>query len=156
MLQKLIIFSLIFVTNKSISKDIYTVRGLSMSPLLKPGTKVELISNSSEIHKNDIVLYNYQGNSVPIIKRVIATHQDTIKFNSNHLYISKIILKNTLNEIYQFTEKQINFLSNYIHLNKIPKDTVLIFSDNISYSSDSRKFGPVSIFDLIGKVKVKK
>ena len=131
------------------------VQGDSMEPMLSNGKKIVLLKNYYQcdnlVNPGDIISYNYAGNANPLIKIIKVTDQDKVEIVDNKLKVNGEILKNSGAEEYIFNEKEIRMLSLYVKNENIPKDSFLIFGDNINDSTDSRKFGAVSAVDFLGK-----
>ena len=131
------------------------VNGNSMTPLLKNGGTVILLENyyrcGNHVKNNDLIAYNYAGSENPLIKKVRATDADIIEIVGNKLKINSEILKNSAGEEYIFSLRELKMLQLYIKNSHIPKDSFLIFGDNIHISTDSRRFGAVSASNFLGK-----
>ena len=142
-------------TNYQINKLEKIVNGNSMAPLLKNGDTVILLENyyrcGNHVKNNDLIAYNYTGSENPLIKRVRATDTDIIEIAGNKLKINSEILKNSAEEEYIFSLRELKMLQLYIKNSHIPKDSFLIFGDNIHISTDSRRFGAVSASNFLGK-----
>lgn len=131
------------------------VQGDSMEPMFKNGEETILLENyykcGNLIEKGDIIAYNYGGSENPLIKIVWATDRDEVKLAGDKLEINREILKNSAGQEFIFKESELKMLSLYIENKHIPKNSFLIFGDNINDSTDSRKFGAVSDSDFLGK-----
>ena len=131
------------------------IDGNSMSPLLKNGENINLLENyykcGNEVQKGDLVAYHYGGNERPLIKMVKVISEDEVEIIGKKINVNGEILKNSMEQEYVFSDGEIKMLSLYIKDKHIPKKTFFLFGDNVSLSTDSRKFGAVSPNDFLGK-----
>jgi len=132
-----------------------TVQGDSMEPMLLDRKEIILLENYYQCgnlaEPGDIIAYNYGGNKNPLVKIVKATDQDEVEIVDDKLKINGEILKNSAGQEYIFRTVEMKMLNLYIKDKYIPKNSFLIFGDNINDSTDSRKFGAVSANDFLGK-----
>lgn len=110
------------------------VLGPSMLPTLKSGRKVLVTSAYwllGPIHKGDIVVVHEFTGTGYFIKRVHSMGGDTVETSfaprSHRITDGKFV---------------------------VPEGMVHLIGDNLSQSEDSRKFGPVKIEQILGKVLV--
>jgi signal peptidase I len=134
-----------------------TISWNSMYPLLNNWDEINFIrgyytTNNPKI--GDLVDYNYAW-KYNYIKQVKSTDTDKVEIIWQNLHINWEIMKNSKWEIYKFNDNELKIIWLYVQNWKIPKDSVLIFWDNISVSTDSRKFWAVSKSDLLGKFEIK-
>ena len=134
----------------------------SMEPLIENGSVV-LFSSwyyddvKSEVKLWDIVLYDFKGEKHPIIKSIVARDSDSVELKNNTLFVNKKEVKNSAWESYNFSSSEQKMMKLYINKeNKIPNNSVFILWDNVKISRDSRKFGAVSMNDILWKVNLKK
>ena len=123
-----------------------TVSGRSMYPTLKHNDYL-LISKKSKPNKNDIVVIKRSGDTKYLVKRVIATSGDTLKFDSNNIYINDSKLK----ERYLNSEEEILYTDSSV---TIGDNCFYVLGDNRNHSGDSRIFGEVSREEIKGVVKL--
>lgn len=123
-----------------------TVSGRSMYPTLKDNDYL-LISKKSKPNKNDIVVIKRSGDTKYLVKRVIATSGDTLKFDSNNIYINDSKLK----ERYLNSEEEILYTDSSV---TIGDNCFYVLGDNRNHSGDSRIFGEVSREEIKGVVKL--
>lgn len=157
--------------NKIISIDLETETWCKIEESIKIvdwDSMYPLISNWSEIKffnyhykcskifpKNwDIVAYKYSWNINNLIKQVKVTDEDIVEISWNNLKINWELMKNSDWQEYIFSDGEIMMISLYINEWKIPKDSYLIFWDNINDSIDSRKFWAVSSNDILWKFEI--
>lgn len=139
------------------------VRGNSLSGLIEPGQTVKILFgfyDCNEIEREDIVAYNYAGNSEPIIKIVKGISGDKFQLElaesgDRHILINGEILKNSQNQPYVLNEKGYRMLSLYEKDYKgiIPQNAYLILGNLSNGSLDSSRFGLIDKSDILGKVK---
>jgi signal peptidase I len=111
------------------------VSGESMLPTLKSGQRV-LTSRAywlvGPIKQKDIVVIKDDGPTGYIIKRVYRMPGETVDWYNTP-------------EGFDFTKGEF----------KVPAGSVYVLGDNREVSEDSRKFGPVKLTDIIGKVVIR-
>lgn len=143
--------------NCIIEKNV-VVNGTSMQPKIKDQAIITIYENyyacGNAVNISDIIIHDYKGEPDPVLKIVKATSEDIVEIVGNQLKINNELMKNSVNEVYVFNNPEIRLLSLYIKDNHIPENSYLIFGDNISFSTDSRKFGAVSSVDFLGKLKL--
>ncbi|MFH1233433.1 MAG: signal peptidase I [Patescibacteria group bacterium] len=147
----------------NIKEEIKTVRGSSLEPLVLEGAKIKILPGyyqCYEIKRNDLVLYDYKGNEVPVLKIVKAIPQDTFRLvakdnDSYNLFINEKIAANSQGFPYIFNTKQSKMLFLYEKDYKavIPQNTYLLLGDQVNGSVDSTVFGLVDKSDILGKVE---
>ena len=138
-----------------IKKVLKIVDGTSMSPLLRNGQEINLLENyykcGNAIQKGDIVAYNYGGDKRPLIKIVSVISDDEVEIVGSKMSVNGEFLRNSVGQEYNFSKGEINMLKLYIKDKHIPEETYFLFGDNVSVSTDSRKFGAVSANDFLGR-----
>ncbi len=140
--------------NKIISWD-------SMFPFLENWSKIIFLKDyynicNKEIKKWDLVAYDYAWNINPLIKVVKIDWKDNVEIDWNIMKINWEVMKNSIWQIYIFSEWEINLISLYIKNWKIPENSYMIFWDNINDSIDSRRFWAISWNDILWKFDIKK
>lgn len=133
-----------------------SVKGNSMEPLIRNGSKVWLYHNyyhcGNEIQRGDIVAFHSAVEKIPLIKRVCATPEDEVAvLNGGFLLVNGDTLRNSAGELYRFNAGQSRMIGMYIKNGHIPKGSYLMFGDNVRVSTDSRNFGVCSAKEIIGK-----
>lgn len=139
--------------------EILTVSGTSMVPTLKDGDKIvvnklaygivkpygeKLLVQWKEPERGDIVIYLYDNKIV--VKRCIAAAGDSLEYSADNDYNYVLRVGNT--EI-ALTE------SHYLNLRNsktVPDGYILAVGDNYEQSVDSRTYGFVSTYNILGKV----
>ena len=152
----------LFVSN-NVSQIEKIVEWDSMEPLIEDGSGVLFSSwfyddeKKNDVKLWDIVLYDFKGEEHAIIKSVVARDSDNIEFKNNSLFVNKKEVKNSEWKSYNFSQAERRVMKLYINKEwKIPKNSVFILWDNVKNSRDSRKFGAVSMNDILWKVNLKK
>lgn len=155
LLMSVMIFFFIYI----FVAQLVQVSGVSMNPTLQDKDQLlaEKISLSlNNINKGDIIIFN----SVPddnnlshlLVKRVIATEGDTIKFENGFVYLNnKLLQEDYLDEnVYTNINSEHTLIESNEYL--IGKDSYFVMGDNRDESNDSRYFGSIYKNDILGKV----
>lgn len=146
-----------------ITTETRTVRGASLEPLIHEVEKVSLLAGYYDCHlveRNDIVAYQYAGNSAPIIKQVKGIPGDTfalILADANahlHIVVNGKILSTSEGISYALMPRKARMLALYVndYHGIIPEKSYLILGNLPEGSLDSTRFGLVSEDDILGKV----
>ena len=141
---------------------LFKVRGSSLTPLINPGQTINLLYgyyDSHPVEREDIVAYDYANNDVPIIKIVKAIPGDNWRLKkNNHSYqiiVNDKLLKNSVGEIYQIPESNIQMLKLYVkHYPTLPENTYLLLGNQQEGSLDSTRFGLIDRTGILGKVEL--
>lgn len=137
------------------------VRGNSLAGLLEPGQTVKILFgfyDCYEIKREDIVLYNYAGNSNPLIKIVKGVSGDKFRLQKTdsgwNILINGEIVRNSQNQPYVLDGGAYKMFSLYErdYARVIPKDAYLILGNLAGGSLDSSHFGLIDKSDILGKV----
>jgi len=141
---------LLFVLiSASCAKDTRVVRGGSMEPLIAPGTEVS-VERAEHYGRGDLVVYNYSGNSNPLIKSVKAAPGDSWRIDGCNIIVNNTKLANSEGTPYCISDTR--RLQLYAHdYPTIPPGAYLIMGDNPAGSIDGSVLGLVSGKDIIGK-----
>lgn len=138
-----------------------TVRGDSMSPLLKDGEELKVILSyykNKKIERGDIVIAVVASNKTPIVKKVMAIERDRflIKARSGRceIIVNGKTLKNSKDQIYSLPQRACRLLKLYSndYKNIIPRNSFLLLGDKINGSKDSTQFGLIDKKNIVGKV----
>lgn len=157
-LAKSAIFSIIVVllVTQFVLKPI-RVDGSSMYPTLENnqvGFSNIMALNFGKLERFDIVIVYVNGQDEYFVKRVIALPNETIEFRNDVLYINgQIVIEPFLNKEYIQSIKSNTpaaFTNNFGPIT-LADDEVFLLGDNRPYSSDSRRYGPFKISDLVSK-----
>lgn len=128
-----------------------TISGGSMDPTLHDGQKVLVWNLLYEPDNDDIIVFD-AGTSY-FVKRVVAKEEDIVKYDdsSNVLYVNDIYIEKISIFEYETIYKSI-YNDQIIFEFKVPKDKVLVLGDNRGNSNDSRDFGFIDEYDILGTV----
>ena len=148
LLVKIFIFDLVKISGSSMEPTLKNSRIVLVNKLaygiVKPFTS-EFIIQWKEPQTNDIVIFLHDNKMC--VKRVVAEESFPLEFYADSEYSLKIGEK-----LIPLTESQFKNLAGY---STVPENTVLAIGDNYSTSIDSRKFGFISVKNVIGKVVCK-
>ena len=129
---------------------IIDVSGTSMNPTLNNGDKM-LVSNVLYKPKaGDIVVFkkdSYDPNKA-LVKRVIATEGQVININfeTGAVFVDGVELKEDY--IRDLTYNKLDFIGPQT----VPEGCVFVMGDHRNNSTDSRRFGEISVESILGKV----
>ncbi len=131
--------------------EVYRIEGNSMFPAYKEGELI-LVLNSKNIHppyESVVIVRRREGKSGKVFKRVIAIPNDIVRIESKKVFVND---KLTVQE---------NFIGNPTHSDasqkawKLEDNEYFVIGDNLSQSTDSRDFGPITFDEIISKVILK-
>ncbi|TVR82294.1 MAG: signal peptidase I [Chitinophagaceae bacterium] len=136
--------------------ETYRVSGQSMSGIVEEGEKVLLAKGfykCNPVERDDIVLYDYAGSDIPLIKSVKGLPGDSIQLKNGILHINGEAIKTASGNFYKPDSQAMTMLNLYInrHNQIIPARAFLLLGSK-SNTLDSGSFGWVSQRNLIGKV----
>lgn len=135
----------------------FIVEGASMSPNFKHGQYLiidEISYRFSPPQRGDVVIFHPPSDNITYyIKRVIGLPGETVELRESHIYIYNDEYPNgfRLNETNYLTKSRITQKGKTI----LKADEYYLIGDNRDNSLDSRRFGPVNITDIKGKVFVR-
>jgi signal peptidase I len=139
-----------------------TVRGNSLFPLVKNEDTIQAAFGYYDCHavrRDDVVLFKFAGDEVPLIKIVRGVPGDGISLRSNgnryEILVNGAPLDNSEGERYELDESGRKILSLYIDEYKgvIPTDTYLLLGNLARGSIDSSRFGLVDRSDILARVE---
>lgn len=141
--------------------EITSVLGDSMSPFIKSGEDIKIINGYYDCHqvlRNDVVVYRFAGNDLPIIKFVKALPGDTWSLREQGEYYQIIVnrqaLKNADGQIYQISKNRADMLLLYVKSYPvIPSDTYLLLGNLNNGTLDSTRFGLAPLKNIVGKAE---
>ena len=106
------------------------VVGESMEPTLSDGQLLFTTTHTSELKRNDIVVFQYEDQRC--VKRVMAVGGDTVLLEDGKIYINQIACNDY---VYDGEPKSYTLSANEI----------FVLGDNTRNSLDSRSFGPIRL-----------
>lgn len=138
-----VVVLLMVVINLYVSR-VGMVVGPSMSPTLKDGTPM-LISLNAEIDRKDVVVFEQEGESKYLVKRIIGMPGETIQIKNNVIYIDG----KPLTDVVTIKMDDYGIAAEPVVLGE---NEYFVLGDNRNNSSDSRVFGAISGDDILGEV----
>lgn len=137
------------------------VRGDSLSGIFENGTEVLIYYNLHEclaLSTGDIIIFNYTGNDVPLIKIVHGVPDDyfEIRFVSADRYelvINNKTVVNSFNQSYSVQGRSLLRLYADEFDNIVPANSYLVLGNDVADSLDSRRFGLIHHGDILGIVR---
>jgi len=149
--------------NCEIKSEKYIVKWLSMQPLINNWDEVDLLLNyyncwNNKIESWDIVIFENNFRFDKIIKQIKIIPWNSIELNyaSWTVSVNSKLLKNSENNLYIFSKKELDFLNIYLNNGKMSNNNYYLLGDNISWSIDSRTWWPISIQWILWKVDLSK
>ena len=136
--------------------DTFRVIGYSMHPSLDPGQEINIDSeyyNHNEIARGDIVAVKFKTRDDFLIKRVIALPGDKLEIKDNHLYLNDKLLIEQYVSGAQINATMARVLKSQLesYNNYVPFNSYVVLGDNRETSFDSKDFGVVDRFQIVGK-----
>ena len=141
------------ILNRLVSGRPYVIRGASMTPSLRPGDQVLVdLSAYGEVEpaRGDLVVFsNPRADGRHDIKRVIGLPGERVVMAEGMLYIDGR----------QFAELYLGGLPSSVGLGEWAWDLgdgqYLVLGDNRAHSMDSREFGPIEAYRIVGRAWVR-
>ncbi len=140
----------------------YIVEGSSMTPTLQDGNL--LVINKiglqfSEIKRFDIIVF-HANEQQDYVKRVIGIPGDHISYQNGKLYVNDQLVEEPFLSAYQSTFEGNQLIEDFTLQDKTGVETVpdgqfFVIGDNRLGSYDSRRFGFISIDQVVGKVNLR-
>lgn len=133
---------------------VYTNRGSSMTPVLEPGENVTVLRGYYRCHNvsvGDIVLYNWTGNPVPVVKFVEAVPSDSLTFDGCRVVRNDELVRNAEGTSYCFDGDRKQMLQLYTGGNI---SGYLLLGNDPNGSLDSTRFGVVEGGRIVGKISL--
>ncbi len=125
------------------------VQGLSMEPNLHGNDRLlidKLTYEFFEPQRGDIVVIEVAEIDVPLIKRVIGLAGETIEIRSGIVYVNGI----PLSEPY-LNDADLGDFGPVV----VSAEHVFVLGDNRPISRDSRSFGSIDVYRIVGKARVR-
>lgn len=122
----------------------FRIRGHSMEPTYKNGSFnfcLRPVYTFKEPGQHDVVCIKLAGESVVLLKRIIALPGDTVEFKNGELFVNEK----------KIVEEYITKTSNW-NLSKrlVKKGNVYVVGDNRAVPIDAHKFGQTPVKRIIG------
>lgn len=140
-----------------------TVQGNSMNEIFKDGQEITILRgyyHCNEVKRDDIVIYPYAGNPIPIVKSVKAVPGDRFELKKDkmgywNIVVNGKILVTSDNTPYALPETKSKMLALYAdsYKNIVPEDAYIILGNLPGGTLDSTQFGLVNKVDFIGKAE---
>lgn len=136
------------------------VKGNSMMPIVRPGTKLFILENyydNHEVQRYDIIAYKYAGNPWPLMKAVYAIPGDHWQIKEKNgayrIIVNGKILRNSEGKEYRISKAASKRLELYSQSYPvIHKNDYLILGNLSGGSLDSSDFGLVNKTDFSGRI----
>ncbi len=123
-----------------------TVDGNSMYPTLKNGQRLVFFRLLPSYGEGDVICMRMPDGD-QYVKRVIAKEGDTVEIVEGRVYINGQERK----EAYAVGETQMQEDTVRYPL-KLEKDQYFVMGDNRENSIDSRSFGPIVVYQILGRI----
>ena len=127
-----------------------------MEPTVADGAEASSLGNyyrcGGKVARGDVVIYESSATKGPVIKRVRALPGDSVALRGGTLTVNGEALANSAGVPYRFSSAESLMIGIYAPDGKLQDGAYLIFGDNVSNSTDSRKYGAVRAKDFLGKV----
>lgn len=148
----LLVIGLLLLATKTWGIEAFRVTSSSMEPTLKPGEIFLAVKRplwKAPPQVGEIVVLRQEKPKIPdLVKRIAATSGDTLVFNENGILINGKpvwwLNPSTLSEVPVGLSKIV-----------VPPHQAFVLGDNLSYSVDSRYFGPIQENQVIGKATLR-
>lgn len=144
LLETVVLSVLLFLAIDAVSARI-RVDGISMEPTLKDGEFVYINKLAYKLGKpklGDVIVFHFpQDPKQEYIKRVVGLPGDTINIVNGAVHVNG----STLEEPY------INQKPDYQSQWQTPEEHLFVLGDNRNNSSDSHRWGPVPMENIVGK-----
>ena len=125
------------------------VEGTSMEPNLHTGQRVmidKITYEFSDPQRGDVVVVKIVDSEIPLIKRVIALAGETVEIRNGIVFVNGV----QLDEPYLQNVNQQNYGPVLVSA-----EHIFVMGDNRPVSRDSRSFGPVDIYRVIGRARLR-
>jgi len=131
--------------------EVYRIEGNSMFPAYKEGELI-LVLNSKNFHpayESVVILRRSDGKLSKVLKRVIGIPNDIVRIESNRVLVNDkfTVHDNAIGNPAYYEGSQKSW--------ELQKNEYFVIGDNLSHSTDSRDFGPITFDEIISKVIVK-
>lgn len=123
------------------------VEGHSMEPNLHDNQRLVMDKISYEFYepqRGDVVIIELPDSEKALIKRVIGLEGETVEIRDDHVYVNGVMLA----EPYQPNHPLAPHPPT-----TVPTEHIFVMGDNRPNSRDSRSFGTVDIYRVVGKAR---
>ncbi len=145
------LFSILFVY-KFLAQP-FLVQGESMEPTFQSGDYLlvdEISYRVKEPERGDLIVFRYPGNpSLFYIKRIVGLSGDEIEIVGGKIFVNG----QPFDESYLPAGTQTKPFGNDKFV--LGEKQFFVLGDNRSYSSDSRRWGPIEKSDIVGEVRLR-
>ena len=136
----------------------YIQQSVSMEPTIKTGDRVKV--DRSAYHRStparwDIVLFRFPSAADrPLtIMRIVGLPGETIEMTANGMLVNKFPLKLPPDLKVNYRDIESSLIKGKPQYPLVvPENQYFVLGDNVSHSTDSRFWGPLSSNDILGKV----
>ena len=144
-LQTIVLAVLLFIVINTLTARI-RVDGFSMEPTFHHNDYVivnRLAYRLGDIDRGDVIVFPFPNNQEEdYIKRVIGLPGDRIEISNGQVFVNGEMIEEPYIKAPPMAD-----LAELV----VPAETVYVMGDNLNDSSDSRRWGPLSVDDIIGK-----
>jgi signal peptidase I len=146
--ETILLSVLLFVGINSVSSRI-RVESISMQPTLYAGDFVlvnKIAYKFGSPHRGDVIVFKYPPDptQVPYIKRIIGLPGDQVHITNGQVYVNGV----------QLYEPYLASTTSRGGDWTVPANELFVMGDNRNNSSDSRSWGFVPMYDVIGKAEL--
>lgn len=117
----------------------------SMSPTLNDGDRIVVEHTSADLRRGALVVVTAPGGYGVLLKRVAAVGGDRVGIEDGVLVVNGAAVVEPW-----FDQTRID--GEYFGPVSVPPDTIWVLGDNRGESVDSRRFGPVPLAAVVGRV----
>ncbi|MCX8191162.1 MAG: signal peptidase I, partial [Candidatus Aenigmarchaeota archaeon] len=112
----------------------HRIVGKSLEPVIFSGQEVILLRgyyDCNPVKRGDIVIFSFKTTTNIYVKKVLGLPGDKIEFENNYLKVNGVILKNSMNQTYFFTERSKEILTKPLEDGRIPNDKLLVLGEDV-------------------------
>lgn len=132
----------------------FVVNGESMKPTFETGQYLIVDQLSYKIHepqRGDVIVFKYPEDETKyFIKRIVGLPGETVEINEKTVEITK-----TNGEKITLSEPYIKLEKDSFNNTKLADDEYFVMGDNRSASLDSRVWGPLKKYEIVGQAFVR-
>jgi signal peptidase I len=131
--------------------EIHRIQGHSMFPSYKENDLI-LVLNSNHLHPSRhaaVIVHRIDDKLNKMLKRVIGIPNEIVRIESKKIFVNDFLVT-------QDAYMRISTHSEAVQRSwKLQNNEYFVIGDNLSQSTDSRDFGPITCDEIIGKVILK-